>query len=195
MWGVFMKVSEIFKDIYKGLRIESNSSEDVIEAYTISVSDVENCVINYHKNDVEKIRMKIKDKYYIKEGDIIVGNIPSNTTSHVGYYSSTNDDKVIITKNFIVLRNCIDSYNPEFVAEYLEMFGIKEIYANKDSKEALVVEDIEKINIPDISIEKQNELMKLIKPINQRNRLYNELIRNDIKIKEYMMEEVINSGE
>ena len=191
-----MKIKKIFKlKPFKGVRIERDSKSDVIEAYIISVSDVENCVINYHRNEKENIRMDIREKYFLREGDIIIGNIPSNTTCHVGYFSSTSDDKVIVTKNFIVLRECSDNYIPEFIAEYLEMFGIKELYNNKKTKDALVVEDIEEIDIPDISIEKQKELMDLIKPINQRNRLYNELIRNDTLIKEYMMNEVINNEE
>ena len=192
-----MRIKDIFKYIYKGIRIEYDKSIDPISCYVIDTSGVENCVINYTKGGSYDISMDIKDKYFLKDGDIIIATIPSSSTSHVGYASKVTD-KVIIKKNFIVLRNPYNSnlYNLEFIAEYLENFGIKDYYENiKKNKEALVKEDVENIEIPDISIDKQNELMKAIHPINERSRLYNKLIQNDSKIKKYLMNEVINYEE
>ena len=44
-------------------------------------------------------------------------------------------------------------------------------------------------------LNKQNELMKAVHPINERSRLYNKLIQNDSEIKRYLMNEVIYNEE
>lgn len=188
-----MKLKDIFKDIYKGLRIENDNSLEAIDAYLIDTKDVENCVINYSNSGVQKIKMNIKDKYLLKPNDIIIASIPSKNTNHVGYCSSLNNDKVIIKKNFFVLRNPYDNnlYNLEFIAEYLEYFGINQIMERKSREEGLVLWDIEEIEIPLVPIDKQNELIDIIRPINERNRLYQKLIKNDESIKKYMINEVI----
>ena len=192
-----MKIVDIFKERHYGVRIENDSKLEPIKAYLVDTSGVENCVINYSKEGLKDIKMNVKDKYFLKPNDIIIATVPSSTTAHVGFCSSC-DDKVIIKKNFIILRNLKEgvNFNLEFVAEYLENFGIKEYYEDvKKSKEALTMVEVEDIDIPLIDIGKQNELMKAIHPINERSRLYNKLISNDNKIKEYLMNEVINNEE
>ena len=192
-----MVLKEIFKDIYKGLRIESDYSTEGKEYYVIYTKDVGNCVINYSKNSIKCLNMNVKDKYLLKEGDIIIAHIPSNTTCHVGYCSNLDDDNVIINKNFIVLRNPVnDNYNLEFIAEYLENIGISDYFLNyRNNKEGLTIPEVEEIVIPEVSVQKQDELMSLIKPINERNRLYNKLIENDKEIKKYLMNEVMSNEE
>lgn len=192
-----MKIVDIFKERHYGVRIENDSKLEPIKAYLVDTSGVENCVINYSKEGLKDIKMNVKDKYFLKPNDIIIATVPSSTTAHVGFCSSC-DDKVIIKKNFIILRDLKEgvNFNLEFVAEYLENFGIKEYYEDvKKSKEALTMVEVEDIDIPLIDIGKQNELMKAIHPINERSRLYNKLISNDNKIKEYLMNEVINNEE
>jgi len=192
-----MKIKKIFKEINKGLRIEYDNRVEPIEAYLVDTGLVDSCVINYTKNGLEKIYMDVKDKYFLKPNDIIIATIPSSTTAHVGYCSSI-EDKVIIKKNLIILRNPFDNnkYNLEFIAEYLENYGIKDYYDNvKKNKEALTIEDVEDIDIPEIDITKQEELIKAIHPINERSRLYNKLIQNDMEIKKYLMNEVIYNEE
>ena len=164
-------------------------------AYTIDTKDVEKCVINYSSKSPENICMNVKDKYILKEGDIIIANIPSTSTAHVGYASKLDSDyPIVIKKNFIVLRNISDDYNPLFVAEYLETIGIKKFYVekNKDASYAMVKEDIESIDIPNVSKEDQDRCVSLLNPLNERDRLYKELLVNDSKIKECLLQEVIN---
>ena len=124
-----MKIVDIFKERHYGVRIENDSKLEPIKAYLVDTSGVENCVINYSKEGLKDIKMNVKDKYFLKPNDIIIATVPSSTTAHVGFCSSC-DDKVIIKKNFIILRNLKEgvNFNLEFVAEYLENFGIKEYY-------------------------------------------------------------------
>ena len=140
-----MLLKEIFKSIYKGLRVESESDTDGKNYYVVYTKDVGNCVINYSKENIKCINTQVKDKYLLKEGDIIIAAMPSNTTCHVGYCSSTEDNNVIINKNFIILRNPINNnYNLEFIAEYLENIGINNFFKNnRTTKEALTVLEVE----------------------------------------------------
>ena len=189
-----MKLVEVFKDIFKGVRIENDKSIAAINAYVIDLKDVDSCVINYKREEAMSIQMKVKDKYFLKPKDILIGIIPSGTTSHVGYCQELNDNElVIIKKHFIVLRNPYnDNFNLEFIAEYLENFGIKKIFDNTPFRE-LTLEEIENIELPNVPLEKQEEIVNLIHPINERSRLYNKLIQNDIQIKKYIMNEAIKN--
>ncbi len=186
-----MKLKDICKDkICKGIRIYTDKMEDVIDAYVIETKDVENCSIRYTKPD-SIIQMKVDNKFFLKKDDIIIASIPSNNTNHVGYCKDIGDEKVIIKKNFFILRNMDrDKYNPEFVAEYLEQVGIEEAKEKKATKD-FVAGDIEEIDIPNIPIEKQNELVALLRPINERNELYHKMIDNCEEIKRYMILEVV----
>ena len=191
-----MLLKDIFKDIYKGVRIEKDKSYDSIDCYLIDTKDVDKCVINYTNSGIQTITMDISNNHILKEGDIIIATVPSSTTCHVGYCSSIEDNvKAVIKKNFIILRNPInDNYNLEFIAEYLENIGINDYINNiKKNKEALTKEDIRNINIPNIDRKDQDELISVIRPINERCILYNKLINNDSLIKKYMLEEVINN--
>ena len=185
-----MKLKDICRDkICKGIRIITDKTEEEIDAYVIETKDVENCSIRFTKPE-SKIRMKIDNKFFLKNDDIIIASIPSSNTNHVGYCRDIGDEKVIIKKNFFILRNMDKSkYNPEFVAEYLEQIGMEEAKANKINKD-FVADDIEKIDIPNISIEKQNQLVALLRPINERNELYHKMINNCEEIKRYMILEV-----
>ena len=186
-----MLIKEIFKDIHKGLRIENNSNNS-IEAYVIDTINVENCIINYSKSEIKTIHMDIKDKYFLKNEDIIIASIPTENTNHVGYSELTNDEKVVIKKNFFILRNPFnkEKYNLEFVAEYLELFAIDQIKRNH--RNGFEKQDIENIYIPEISIDKQNELVILIRSFKERIKLYSRLVRNDKNIEKYIISEMIN---
>ena len=130
-----MQIKDIFKDIFKGLRIEKdNNIEEKITAYLIDTKDVKNCSINYLNSSLQEIGMKVKEKYYLKPNDIIIATIPSEKTCHVGYCPEENGQveynrRAIIKKNFIVLRNPISDYKSEFVEEYLEIIGISEYFS------------------------------------------------------------------
>lgn len=187
-----MLIKDIFKDnIYKGVRIEDKGNTS-FESYVIDTKDVENCVINYKNIGIKKINMDINDKYLLKPKDIIVASIPSNTTSHVGYAQDDLEDRnVIIKKNFFILRNPIDRYNPEFVAEYLDNIGIK-LFCEQNNLYSLTKQDIEKIDIPNISIEKQNEAIEVIRLFNRRIRYFNLLINNQKDLKLKVLDKVMN---
>lgn len=188
-----MTINDVFK-VFKGIRIEK-TTKDSFEAYVIDTKDVSNCVINYSNSKDDIYMTDINEKYFLKPKDIVIASIPSQTTNHVGYCTSIGDEKVIIKKNFFVLRlrePDNNEINTQFVAEYLEYFGVEEL-KEKYSYKGFQRSDIENIDLPNISIEKQNELVDLIKPMNERNKLYYKLIKNEEEIKKFIISEVIKN--
>ena len=82
------------------------------------------------------------------------------------------------------------NYNPEFIANYLEIFGIKQILKEKDKDTHFQISDIEELEIPNISLKEQQDVIKLLNPINTRASLYKKMIDNDKKISKYVMKRV-----
>lgn len=203
-----MYIKDIFTDVFKGLRIEKSNDETLKKnVYLIDTKDVEGCRIHFSKSGLQEICMDVKDKYYLQPGDIIIATVPSERTCHVGFAASNSlsSTRAIIKKNFIVLRGCSSLYQAQFVADYLETIGIYSYFENHKIKidefdnrrirEALTIEDIKNIKIPKISLDKQNDLLDLIDPINERNALYYKLMENDFEIKKHIINEVIEDEE
>ncbi len=185
-----MELKNIFKDIYSGRDIEITTN-DGLYAYGLKTSNLDECVISTSQSNLELFEANIKDKYILRENDIIIASTKSSTTSHVGFASSIPNYPVIIGKNLIVLRNIYEEYEPLFIAEYLERFGIKKLFEEKgESYTRLSTEDIKSIDIPKVDIDVQRKLVELFKLINERTRLYKKNIVNDSKI----IEELINQA-
>lgn len=192
-----MKVVDIFKETAKGVVIERDGyEEDKKMAFCLDTSNISNCVISTPSSNVETVYMNVKEKHLLQKDDIVVASVPSSLTSHVGYAKTIPEDyPVILKKNIIVLRDCIDKYNPIFVAEYLENIGIKDLYKSGklSSETPLTLTELLKLDIPDISIEDQNNLVSLFDPINERTMLYKQLVEHDAKIKKYILERMISN--
>ena len=185
-----MKLNEIFKEIFVGIRLTFDERKGE-ECLVVRSGDIDECRINPKEAMIADID-SIKDKYYMKKGDILIGTKKTDSSNHVGYCQSNEGEKTIILKNVIVLRDPISSYNPEFVAEYLNMKGFNSFY---DSNLLLSKDAIGEYEIPCIPLNKQEELLNVINPINERTRLYQKLINNDRKIKNYLLTEVMNNEE
>lgn len=184
-----MKLENIFKEIFKGLKIEDTNECEEYRIYLLDTKDISNCNVTY--NTLSNVNMKIKDKYLLKENDIILSTRISTKSCHVGYVSSNTP--AIPKKNFIILRNCNDTYLPEFIANYLEYIGINK-YLKENNKDTLTIEDIKLITIPKVDIDKQRDIINLVSPINKRITLYNKLINNDIELTKRLLSEVSNGN-
>jgi RAB protein geranylgeranyltransferase component A len=198
-----MKISDIFSDIFKGFDIQENGNYEPYKAYLIDTRDVINCRVNYSESNLKEIKSKYKDKYFLKANDIIVSTRSSLLSRHVGYIANDknrvinnfSEIKLIPKKNFIVLRGCNELYYlPSFVANYLEYIGIDNYFKySKEESNQLTIQLIEDIVIPKISLAKQQELLRLLNPINERSYLYKKMIANDIEISKYAISEVLKN--
>ena len=188
-----MLLKDIFKDIHKGIAIDKFGRYPEVEIYGLDSADISDSVISTPKTETEIVKINLPDKHLLHVGDIVIGSVPSSNTSHVAYASSLPEYPVLLKKNIIVLRDLKAEYNPIFIAEYLENIGIKKLYQNGKllQSSSLTVDLIKEIDIPNIPIEEQDKLVELFKPLNERTKLYKELLENDSYIKKNLLEEVM----
>lgn len=190
-----MKVKDVFKEIFTGYNMNnSTSSED----YTQTVNFINKNSIQYtniikDKLINKKINTNVKFKYYMQERDIIIS---LKKPHKVGTYRKIDiwrdNEKVIIPNNFVILRGIdTDKYSYIFLANYLENIGIDKYIEEKSTIGELKISDIENIELPDISKEKQMTITNLLNNINDRSTAYELILKNDEDIKKYVLNEVI----
>lgn len=197
-----MLIKDTFKEVFTGLNITNSVGNDnnVQDVYFIQKESIQYTNIIESKLIKKRIGVNIKDKYFMKERDIIIS---LKKPYKVGTYRHTNifNEKklVIIPNNFIVLRGInMDLYSYIFVANYLEKIGLEK-YAkeNKISERAnkeLLLDDILKIDLPNIKKEEQMKISNLINQINDRSAIYSTILENDDQIIKYALNEVIGDN-
>ena len=120
--------------------------------------------------------------------DILIFVKPSY---RVGTYSKTNDLNLIIPNNFIVLRGInMDLYSYIFVTNYLEKFGISKYVKENNITGNLSKAEIEEIELPDITKEKQMTISRLLNAINERSASYSTILENDEQIIKYAISNI-----
>lgn len=131
----------------------------------------------------------IKEKYNVQEGDIL---IYLRKPYRVGVVTHKFDEEVIVPNNFFLLRGIDDKkYNYIFLANYLEQYGLHQ----KEYNGNLTIDDIEKIELPDIELNEQEKIVSLLKAINERSSIYSCILDNDSKIIEYALKSIVGDKE
>ena len=186
-----MKINQVFK-VYAGKDIEI-TTKDGIYAFGLKTSNIDDCVITTSSSKLEQFDSDIKDKYILHLKDIVISSTYTSNKVHVGYASTIQEYPIIICKNLIVLRGSSKDYNPLFVAEYLDKIAIPIYLENKKTKnDRLTKDEIGELELPNISIDEQNRLVSIFTPINERAKLYKEIIENNNNIKLSLLEKVNN---
>ena len=72
---------------------------------------------------------------------------------------------------------------------------VKSLIDSTFGKTIAVKEDIENINLPDISKEKKMTIYKLLNNINERSAIYSNILDNDDKIVRYAINSVIGGND
>ena len=140
----------------------------------------------------DKLPFTIDDKYFLQKEDIIISLKEPYMASTI---SINIEDKVLIPNNYAVLRD-IDTkkYNYIFVTNYLNLIAIKEVLEKKknlNNTSDLTLTEIKEIDLPNISLAKQESLINLFEAINSRAIYYEMIMDNDKKIIEYALKEVL----
>ena len=163
-----MSVKKIIKDSMKSSKFMESRFEDI------------------------KLPFQLEDKYFLQKGDIIISLKEPYMAAAV---TTEYETKVLIPNNYMVLRDIDeDKYNYIFVVNYLNLFGINKLVKKNEKLDIysdLTIEDIKKISLPNISLEKQKSVTTLCSAINRRAVYYETIMDNDKKIIEYAMKEVI----
>ena len=166
-------VKDHYSKIYKTLHKDSIQYTNIIDSRLIE----------------KAFTGEIKRKYFLQPRDILIF---VKKPYRVGAYSYEAKEDVIIPNNFIVLRGIdMEKYSYIFVANYLEKIGIKNYIEQNNFVGNLTLDDIKKINLPDIPKEKQMTISPLLNAINERSAIYTNILDNDDKIINYAIKRII----
>ncbi|MBQ8892276.1 MAG: hypothetical protein IJ068_05415 [Bacilli bacterium] len=197
-----MKIKDIFKEVFVGVNLSNYSKNDETEEVYMFKKD--NIVFNsilynnygYTKFNKEpykylpnkdlikvKVSKKIKDKYYLRFGDVVISvKKPYKTFNDV----IVKNNKIMVNNNYIVLRKIdSDKYYEPYISMYLEFVGIEKYLKNDGKKlnSELSIEDIKNIEIPDISKKKQINLyfttLSYIRNIIESQESIQKILRED----------------
>lgn len=197
-----MLVKDAFKEVFTGFNMNNSVSDDnyVKDVYFIQkdsiqyVNIIENRLIN------KRINSNIKDKYYMKERDIIISLKKPYKVGTYRFNNLFNKEKaIIIPNNFIILRGIdMNLYSYIFVANYLEKIGIEKYIndnqLNKRVNSELKLDDVINIELPDIPKSEQMRISNLINSINERSAIYSTILENDDRIVKYVLNKVIGDN-
>lgn len=188
-----MKIKDVFEEISVGYNISNTTVKD---KYSKIYKTLHKDSIQYtniiDSRLVERIFTgEIKKKYFIQPRDILIF---VKKPYRVGTYTYEINEDIVIPNNFIILRGInIDKYSYIFIANYLEKIGIKKYIEKNNFIGNLTIDDIKKIELPDISKEKQMSISPLLNAINERSAIYTNILDNDDKIVNYAIKN--NIGE
>lgn len=186
-----MKIKDVFEEIAVGYNITNAAVKD---QYSKIYKTLQKDSIQYTNIIDSRLIEKafsgdIKKKFFVQPRDILIF---VKKPYRVGTYAHEVKEDIIIPNNFIVLRGInMDLYSYIFVANYLEKVGIKEYIQNHQFVGNLTLDDIKKIELPDIPKEKQMTISPLLNAINDRSAIYTNILDNDEKIICYALECVI----
>ena len=185
-----MKIKDVFEEIFTGYNMtNATGNNDPREVYLIQKDSIQYTNIIENRLIKKRITTDIKTKYYMQPRDIIIS---LKKPYKVGTYRYNNSKKIIIPNNFIILRGINRNlYSFIFVPNYLEKIGIQEYIEENNITGELTVENIKKIELPDISKIEQMKISELMNNINDRSSIYNNILENDDKIIKYALNTVI----
>ena len=190
-----MLIKDAFKEVFTGLNMSNsvNNEKNTDEAYFIQKDSIQYTNIIEKKLVKKKITTDVKDKYFMKDRDIIIS---LKKPYKVGTYRFNGHRPIIIPNNFVILRGINrDLYSFIFVANYLEKIGIdKYIKENNLSNSDLTRTDINFIELPNISKEEQMRISELMNLINDRSAIYSTILENDDEIIRYALKEVVGEN-
>ena len=198
-----MKVEDVFKEIFVGINLstccKTTEKQDV---YTFKKENIIYSSITYNnfgynkfknrerydyiiKNDLQKIQVpkNIKEKYYIKYNDIIISlKKPYKVFNDI----ITTSDKIVITNNYIILREIdTEKYYAPYLKYYIENIGINELLKkNIRINNELSLEDVKNIELPTISLNEQInkyfEITALVQQILKSENQIIEILKDDL---------------
>ena len=185
-----MKLKDVFEEISVGYNVTNAAVKDkyskiykILHKESIQYTNV----IDSRLSE-KAITGKVKKKHLIHQGDLLIF---VKKPYRVGTYKYNPDEEIIIPNNFIVLRGINeDLYSNTFVANYLEKIGIENYVKDNEITGNLILSQVEDIDLPDISKEKQMTISILLNAINDRSAMYTNILDNDDTIIKYAIESI-----
>lgn len=183
-----MQLRDVCSEIFKGKNYPMDL-EDGVAIKTFKKAAMGNCVLLRERLEDVLLEKNIKEKYFLKEDDIII-SIKSPLKAVL--YRNFEGEKVLIPNNYIVLRGINqEMYNPLFLTYYLDKRGLKEL-ENEDYD--LSITTLESIGLPNLDIEKQIQIRRLLTLLTERSNYYQKLLYNEEELAGFVIDEVIGDN-
>ena len=185
-----MTLNDVFEEILVGYNITNAAVKD---KYSKIYKTLQKDSIQYTNMIDSRLIEKaftgeVKKKYFLHPRDILIF---VKKPYRVGTYTFEAKEDIVIPNNFIILRGInMNLYSYIFVANYLEKFGIKNYIEKNQFVGNLTIDDIKKIELPDISKGRQMRISPLLNAINERSAIYTNILENDDKIIRYAIESI-----
>ena len=186
-----MKIKDVFEEIAVGYNITNAAVKDQYSKLykTLQKDSIQYTNIIDSRLIEKAFSGEIKKKFFVQPRDILIF---VKKPYRVGTYAREVKEDIIIPNNFIVLRGInMNLYSYIFVANYLEKVGIQKYIEHNQFIGNLTLDDIKKIELPDIPKERQMTISPLLNAINDRSAIYTNILDNDEKIIHYAIESVI----
>ena len=188
-----MQVEEVFEKVFGGFNFKKRYNRPN-ELYNVK---------SFHKEAMQssqfmegrfynvQLSFKINKKYILTKDDIVISLKKPYKASYLSYELK---EEVYVPNNFVILRGISKKYNYLFITNYLNIIGIENLCLNKPETADLTIDDIKNIKLPNISIEKQESVIKLLNLINERSLTYKKIIDNDEIILQYIMNDILGDN-
>ena len=189
-----MKLKDVFEEINVGYNITNAAVKDKYSKIykTLHKDSIQYTNVIDSKLIEKAFTGEIKRKYFIQPKDILVF---VKKPYRIGTHVHEIKEDIVIPNNFIVLRGINnDLYSYIFVVNYLEKIGIDKYVRENNIEGNLILSQIEDIDLPDISKEKQMTISNLLNSINERSTIYANILDNDDKIIRYALESVVGDN-
>lgn len=166
--------------IFSGYSFRGKISADIDgKLQVIQLKDIENDYTEIGNECIFIKRHKVKDKYYLKQGDILFTSKGANNYAIV--YNPNGDIESVASSAFFVLRIDQEKAIPNYVAWFINQKKVQkylESQATGTYTTSINRETIENISILLPSIEQQNKIAEIASLASKEQNLYTQLIEN-----------------
>lgn len=162
------KLKEIAQ-LSRGVNLPAKNTikEGQKEYKVIQLKDVEDGKIDIES--IEVIPVKNAERYMVESGDIIIA---SRGTAYKVAIVTDHNEPLVLSNMFIRIRIKDKAYKPEYIKVFLDSpVGVALIEGMKKggTVKALTTRDIEDIELPDIELDGQEEIIRIVKEAEKKH--------------------------
>lgn len=189
--GEKISLAEISQRITDGSHNPPKGEKNDTGYYMLSSQNIENGTISYenirflNKKDFEKENKRTM----LEKGDILFSIVGS-----IGKTAIFQDDKKVTFQRSVAIIKCNNSINKKFLEYSLLSNDIKKqvyIMAKGGAQEGIYLEDLKKIKIKNVNLEKQNQFAKIIEIAEKQKIELEKIIENYKKLKKGLMQQLL----
>lgn len=133
----------------------------------IQLKDVEDGKIDLER--IEEIPVNNAERYMVESGDIIIA---SRGTAYKVAIVPDHNEPLVLSNMFIRIRIKDTAYHPEYIKVFLDSpVGVALIEGMRKggTVKALTTRDIEDIELPDIELDRQEEIIRIVKDAEKKH--------------------------